>query len=432
MKKIIGLDFGTTNSAIALATEDGNVRLAKFPEHDNFTSTCRSVLYFNDKNRKPDGTPNALVGEDAIKSYLESENAGRLIQSVKSYLTSHSFTKTSLCNHSYALEDLIAIIIDKLKRQAQHQFGDIGSSIVVGRPVNFSGAKTKEDEELAINRIKTAVERCGFSDIIFEFEPIGAAYYYEKQLDHDELVLIADFGGGTSDFSLMHLGASTGKKENRFTSILGTDGVAIAGDTFDSRVVRNLVAPHLGFKSFYKATDKLLEMPSWIYERLGRWHHVCFLKTRENMNTLRELRGQAVEQKKIDALIYLIKEDLGYKLYRAIEETKVELSDKEKDLFLFKEILPFIEEIVTRKNFEDWIKIDIEAISSCIDRLLAKCKVSVKDVDSVFLTGGSSFVPAVRRIFQQRFGSDCLRGGEELTTVAKGLALRGLDRFIRD
>jgi hypothetical chaperone protein len=395
MKKIIGLDFGTTNSAIALATEDRNVTLAKFPEDDHFTTTCRSILYFNDKNRKADGTPTALVGQEAIKNYLEAETAGRLIQSAKSYLTSHSFTKTSLCNHSYTLEDLIAIIIDKLRKEAEHQFGDIGNSVVIGRPVNFSGAKTKEDEDLALNRLKTAVEKCGFKDIIFEFEPIGAAYYYEKQLDHDELVLIADFGGGTSDFSLMHLGASVSKKQNRATSILGTDGVAIAGDTFDSRIVRNLIAPYLGFKSFYKGVGKLLEMPYWIYEKLGRWHHVSFLKTRENINMLKEIRGQAVEPKKIDALMYLIKEDLGYKLYRSVEQTKVKLSDKETHTFVFKEILPFIEEIVTREHFENWISIDIEAISSCVNRLLANCGVSTKDVDSVFLTGGSSFLSRV-------------------------------------
>lgn len=425
MRKIIGLDFGTTNSAIALATEDGNVTLAKFPEGDKFTTTCRSVLYFNDKNRKPDGKPNALVGYDAIHSYLESETPGRLIQSAKSYLTSKTFTKTSLCNNSYTLEDLIAIIIEKLRKEAEKQFGDIGSSVVIGRPVRFSGAETKEDEDLALNRIKTAVEKNGFTDIIFEFEPIGAAYYYEKQLDHDELVLIGDFGGGTSDFSLVHLQAA--KKGN--TKILGTDGVAIAGDTFDSRIVRNLVAPYLGFKSYYRALDKLLEMPYWIYEKLGRWHHVSFLKSRETMNMLRELRGQAVDQKKIDALIYLIKEDLGYKLYGAVEQTKIELSDKEKSRFVFKEILPFIEEMVARENFDVWINKDIEAITSCIDRLMDNCGVCAKDIGSVFLTGGSSFVPAVRNIFKQRFGADRLRGGEELTTVAKGLALRGLDRY---
>lgn len=426
MKKVIGLDFGTTNSAIACATEDGNVTLVRFSEEEDFTTTCRSVLYFNDKNRKIDGTPNVLVGQEAIKGYLDSETPGRLIQSVKSYLTSHSFTKTSLCNKSYALEDLVAIIIDKLKREAESQFGDIGSSIVVGRPVNFSGAKTKEDEDLALNRLKTALGKCGFTDIAFEFEPIAAAYYYEKQLKNDELVLIADFGGGTSDFSLMHLGPSVSK---RASNILGTDGVAIAGDTFDSRIVRNLVAPHLGFKSFYKSIGKLLEMPYWIYEKLGRWHHVSFLKTKENMNILRELRGQAVEQTKIDTLIYLIKEDLGYKLYRSIEQTKVDLSDKESDTFVFKEILPFIEEEVLRKSFENWINTDLEAISKCVDRLLAKCEIATKDVNSVFLTGGSCLVPAVRKVFQDKFGSNRLRGGEELTTVAKGLALCGLDRF---
>jgi hypothetical chaperone protein len=428
MKKIIGLDFGTTNSAIACATEDGNVELAKFQGDNGFSTTCRSVLYFNEKNKEIDGTPIVSVGHEAIRDYLESETAGRLIQSTKSYLTSRTFTKTSLCNKPYTLEELISTIINRLRKQAENQFGDLGSSIVVGRPVNFSGAKTKEDEDLALDRLKIALEQCGFTDVTFEFEPVAAAYYYEKQLRKDELVLIADFGGGTSDFSLMRLGPFASKKRSRASNILGTDGVAIAGDTFDSRIVRNLVAPHLGFKSFYKSIGKSLEMPYWIYEKLGRWHHVSFLKTRETMNLLRELRGQALEQKKIDALIYLIKEDLGYKLYRSVEQTKVALSKQEKDKFIFKEILPFIEEVVLRESFETWINIDIKAISECVDRLLLKCEILPKNVDSVFLTGGSSFVPAVRKIFQDKFGAERLRGGEELTTVAKGLALRGLDR----
>jgi hypothetical chaperone protein len=426
MKKIIGLDFGTTNSAIAVATEDRNVRLAKFSHSDDST-TCRSVLYFNEKNRKKDGKPNALVGQDAIDAYLDSETPGRLIQSTKSYLTSRTFTKTLLCNTPYTLEELIAIIIEKLRKEAEKQFGDIGTSVVVGRPVNFSGANSKEDENFAISRLTLAVKKAGFNDITFEFEPIGAAYYYEKQLDHDELVLIGDFGGGTSDFSLIHLGPTM--RKNNTTRILGNDGVALAGDTFDSRIVRNLVAPHLGFKSSYKSFDKVLDMPYWIYEKLSRWHHVSFLKTQENMTTLRELKGQALEPKKIEALISLIKEDLGYKLYGAVEKTKVNLSSKEKSDFIFREILPFIEETVVRKDFDNWINKDIQAITDCVNRLLSNCGISNKDVDSVFLTGGSSFVPAVRKIFQQQFGAEKLRGGEELTTVAKGLALRGLDRF---
>jgi hypothetical chaperone protein len=201
----------------------------------------------------------------------------------------------------------------------------------------------------------------------------------------------------------------------------------VAGDTFDSTVVRRLVAPRLGLGAQYRSLfDRVLPVPGWIYERLERWHHLSFLKTRETMEMLRQMRARALEPEKLDALIHVVQEDLGYHLFRAVERTKYTLSEQATSAFRFHDPPVDIATQVQRPDFETWIDPGLQAIAQCVDGLLARCNVTPQEVDSVFLTGGSSFVPAVRQLFAQRFGAERLRGGDELTTVAKGLALRAL------
>jgi hypothetical chaperone protein len=192
--------------------------------------------------------------------------------------------------------------------------------------------------------------------------------------------------------------------------------------------VRSLIAPRLGRGSYYRSPfNKMLPVPSWLYTNLERWHHLSFLKSRKTMQILEELRLQALEPDKIDALIHLIDHDLGYHLYRAVEHTKIELSEKDVSRLVFHNGTLAIEELVTRSQFEGWIADELQAIAACIDRLLGRTGVSPSAVGSVFVTGGSSFVPAVRRLFEGRFGVACIRSGGELTSVARGLALRALD-----
>ncbi len=429
MRPVIGLDFGTTNSAIAIAAPGGEAVLTTFPEDDHRTTTFRSVLYFDPDHLEPTGKPRAIGGPGAITAYIQAETRGRLVQSMKSHLASTLFKHTAILGHSYTLEELIALIIHQLKAAAEAQFGEIGERVVVGRPAHFSGTTTEEEDAFALDRLRTAIQLGGFTEIEFELEPVAAAYQYEQQLDHDELVLIADFGGGTSDFCLIQLGPSARKRGRRQEDIIGTDGVAIAGDIFDSSLVRHLVAPQLGLGSEYRSLfNRLLPAPLWLYEKLERWHQLSFLKTRETMELLRQIRFGALEPEKIDALIQVVEEDLGYHLFRAVEHTKCELSTAVTSDFFFRDAFVDIREKVQRHEFEQWIAPEAQAIAQCVDRLLANCGATPQDVGSVFLTGGSSFVPAVRQIFAQRFGEQRLRGGEELTTVARGLALRALER----
>jgi hypothetical chaperone protein len=189
----------------------------------------------------------------------------------------------------------------------------------------------------------------------------------------------------------------------------------------------NRVAPKLGLGSHYTSLGKELPVPVWLYSQLSSWHRTVFLKDPKTMSVLREVRNQASEPGKVAALIQIISENLGYDLYRAVESTKVELTENEDAGFLFAHSSTNINDTLERWRFESWIQEDMQNIAECVKSLINQHNVNYGDIGSVFLTGGSSFVPYVRRFFARTFGSHKLRGGEELTTVAKGLALRALE-----
>src|SRR6266511_3087432 len=410
MREAVGIDFGTTNSALAVADQNGSSRLATFQsEEESALTTFRSILYFSAEERGVDRRPLVVSGPDAIRKYLEADGKGRLMQSMKSHLSSRSFTHTTIFGRNYTLDDLITIILRKLREAAEKNLGEFGRKVVIGRPVHFVGAKDGDDDDFALNRLKLA-----------------AAYQYEQSLDHDELVLIGDFGGGTSDFSLIRLGPAARRERDKRGNILGNDGVGIAGDALDAEIVLAVVAPRLGLGSHYRSIGKLLPMPSWLYQKLSSWHHVSFLKDHQTTSLLTQIRPQSLEPHNIDALLHIIWNDPRYKLSRSTERAKVELSNYGMSLFFFKDSPVEIREKVRRLDFETWIQPAISRIENCVERLLERCDVKPGAVDSVFFTGGSAFLPAVRRIFKRKFGADRLRGGEELTTVARGLALRAL------
>jgi len=426
LPRAFGLDFGTTNSALASARANGAVELARF----GAGSTFRSILYFEEDETSRSGKLRLVAGPDAIQSYLNARTPGRLIQSTKSYLASRLFSQTQIFNQTFSLEELIGILLRYLRNSAASQFGDLGAKLVVGRPVHFSGTKNQADDDFAVERLRQAFSLAGFDDVQFMPEPVAAAYKYQQRLDHDELVLIADFGGGTSDFSLVALQPKPAATNELNDRVIGNDGVGIAGDTFDSKLVRHLAAPALGLGSEYKSQfGKLLPVPNWLYEHLERWHYLSFLKTRKNMELLKQIRFQALAPEKIAALIDLVDHDLGYRLYQAIEAVKCRLSEQETSRFHFNELAIDIARVVLRGDFEKWIAPEIGAITACVERLLARCNIDGREVDAIFMTGGSSFVPAIRSIFENKFPHAAIRAGQEFTSVAEGLALYALEKL---
>ena len=244
-------------------------------------------------------------------------------------------------------------------------------------------------------------------------------------LDHDELILIGDFGGGTSDFSLLRVGPGARMRGHGKRDLLGYSGLGLAGDAFDARIVRKLVSPALGSNSDARSLNKILPaVPAWIYANLERWHYLSFLRTNNVREILKSARIRALEPAKIEALIAVVEQDLGYQLHQAIQRVKFALSQHESAEFRFHDGGLDLRIPVTRREFETWIVDDLRAIEASVDALLRSSGTDPGDVDRVFLTGGSSFVPAVRRIFTSRFGKERVRGGHEFTSVARGLALR--------
>lgn len=412
----IGIDFGTTNSSIARVTP-GGVELVRFA---NGSPSSRSILYLE---KVKQGILSSS-GAEAIARYLEAhsdgDRPGRLIQSLKSYLPVRSLTGTEVFGRHYTLEDLISRILGDLRVKAEAQFGVPVRHAVAGRPVKFVGAETAEDEEFALKRLRAAYKRAGFESITFELEPLAAAFAYQSTLDHEETILIGDFGGGTSDFSLVTVGPH-GKR-----NVLGNAGLPFAGDAFDARLVRKLIAPALGSDSLAQGLGKTLPaVPAWIYANLERWHYLSFLRTRNVLEILTSAEKRALEPEKIEALRALIDQDLGYQLHQAVQRTKNALSEREAAPFVFAGPEAGTLELrtsVTRGQFEEWIAPELAQIAETVDGLLASASASPRDVDRVFLTGGTSFVPAVRSIFESRFAGRVVTG-DEFTSVAQGLAL---------
>jgi hypothetical chaperone protein len=423
----IGIDFGTTNSSLARATGE-SVQLVRFCPGGGSTELFRSVLYLEQHKEAGRKRTQSWTGPWAIEKYLEAEHKGRLIQSLKSYLPSRLLTGTEVLGRHYTLEDLVSRMLADLRLHAERQFGVPVREAMVGRPVQFVGAENEEDEAYALGRLRHAFELAGYEKVEFEMEPVAAAYAYESTLDHDELIMIGDFGGGTSDFSLLHVGPGVRRRGRKAEDLLGNSGVGLAGDAFDARIVRKLVSPALGSDSMARSGQKILPaLPAWIYANLERWHYLSFLRTRSVMELLKGARARALEPEKIESLILLVDEDLGYQLHQAVQRVKFELSQNECAEFRFGEGGLQLRIAVTRTEFEGWIAKELAKIERCVDALLASSGVGARAVDRVFLTGGTSFVPAVRRIFESRFGVERVRTGNEFTSVASGLALRGAE-----
>ena len=435
----IGIDFGTTNSSIALARANGAVELLSFPTATTATESFRSVLYLEQRKQAGRTQIKGFTGPAAIEHYLDAEHKGRLIQSLKSYLTSRTLTGTEVFGRRYTIEDLISRILTDLRLNAERQFGQPILRATVGRPVRFVGAETDEDDAFAVDRLRKAFLHAGFEAVEFEMEPIAAAYAYESTLDHDELILIGDFGGGTSDFSLLHVGPGVRSRGRTAKDLLGNSGLGLAGDSFDARIVRKLVSPALGSNSFERsyalASDRPASIipaaPAWIYANLERWHYLSFLKTRNVAEILKSARARAQEPEKIEALINLIEEDLGYQLHQAVQRLKIELSHRDSAEFWFRDGSMDIVATVRRADFEGWIADELRSIERCVDSLLTSSNIMPGEVDRVFLTGGTSFVPAVRNIFEARFTAARVRTGNEFTSVARGLALRAAETSAR-
>jgi hypothetical chaperone protein len=292
--------------------------------------------------------------------------------------------------------------------------------------VRYVGAESDADNARAVERMRAALAMAGFSEVAFEFEPIAAALSYAERLDHEELILVADFGGGTSDFSLLRVGPHLPPGDS--SAILATGGVGLGGDSFDARIIDALVAPALGRDTTYRDTfGASTPVPHWLFLRLRRWHHLSFLKEASTLELLDHVQHGSSHPERIARLVSLVEDDLGLPLHQAVEACKVELSSKPNATLAQADLT--LQAPATRASFEKWVAPELASIDGVVTDVLARAGLHANDVDTVFATGGSALVPAVRARLAARFGERKLAGGEELTSVAWGLAARARQVF---
>jgi len=417
----LGIDFGTTNTVVALADATGPAHLVRFPAPEGELFAFRSCLSFHAGDRPSERA--IAAGPWAIEAYVEDPAETRFIQSFKSFAASESFSETTILSRRYRFEDLLSTFLLKLRAYAEAGLAELPQRVIVGRPVTFAGSAPSEP--LALSRYETAFTRLGFSEILYAYEPVGAAFFFARELTRDATVLVGDFGGGTSDFSIIRFERHAGEMR---AVPLGRSGVGVAGDAFDYRIIDNLVSPALGKGSSYESFGKVLPVPNRYYSAFARWDQLALMRASRDMREIRALVREAVEPQKIARLVETLDENYGYQLYRAVSRLKEALSADETAEFVFEAGSISLRGQVRRATFEGWIAPELARIEAAVDAALADANLAPEGIDRVFLTGGSSLVPAVRAIFHRRFEPSRIETGAELESIASGLALIGRER----
>ena len=412
----LGLDFGTTNSVAAIA-RGGVCDLLPLEAPDGPDAAFRSALCFWEDDTVKGGIA-AEAGPWAIAEYLEYPQGSRFLQSFKSVAANPTFEHATIFDRRYRFEDLGQTFLDKMAARSNGML-ERASRIVVGRPVEYAGHRP--DAALARQRYDLMFGKLG-AEVHYVYEPLGAAFSYASRISDPATILVADFGGGTSDFSVVRIEAPGAARR---CVPLGHAGVGIAGDRFDARIVEQLVMPLLGEGGSYRSFDKILEIPRGYFADFADWSRLALMRNRRTIAELEKLRKSALDPDAIGRMIAVIEEELGFPLHEAVGRVKRDLSRNEHAHFHFQGGGLSIEADVTRAQFETWIAPDIARIETAVDHVLEMSATTAATIDRVFLTGGSSLTPRVRRMFTERFGDDRIASGGELTSIAHGLALIG-------
>jgi hypothetical chaperone protein len=410
----LGLDFGTTNTVVSLRRENVVTTLTFNTRHGTL-DTVRTVLALWQDPSKP--TSSMAVGRDALAEFSEFPEDTRLIQSLKSYAANPLFRQTKILNKPYTFAALMREFLQQLFQLSTIDLAQV-TKITVGRPVKFAGYNP--DEKLALERYREVFAAIGIAHVEFVHEPVAAAHAFARRLTASATVLIADFGGGTTDFSVLRLNAPTDATPHH---VRGVGGIGIAGDQFDYRIVTNAILPHLGYNTTYQSMGgKILDLPKHVFNSLARWNELSFLRTTDEYEALKDLLPHSAEPEKLKRLFHIVDHSKGLGLYDAVSAVKLALSTQDHASLKFENIGGKNGIIVTRQDFESWIVEDLARIAKALSTTLDAIGCKDADIDSVFLTGGTSLVPAVRQFFATRFGNDKLHAGEELLSVAKGLS----------
>ena len=407
-----GLDFGTSNSTLGVA--------GRLVPLEGDSVTLPSAVFWD-----ADGAP-PRFGRAALAAYLEGED-GRLLRGLKSTLGSGLVQdRTRVGSRSVSFREVLARFIGQMKTRAEHAVGAELTRVVMGRPVHFVDDDAAAD--LAAQQVLEDIAReVGFAEVAFQFEPIAAALDYETTVTAEELVLIVDIGGGTSDFSVVRVGPLSAGKADRSADILANDGMRLGGTDFDRQFSLAEVMPDLGYLSATKGGEGT--MPRHYYLDLATWHRINTLYSDRVMADMKALRHEIDAPEKLDRMIRVLDGRQGHALAIAVEGAKIALSDAEATRLMLRPVTGGANPVATRERLDAALAASMDRVAARIGQVLAMAGTGPDQIATVFLTGGSSALPALRQVVAQVVPAARLARGDDLASVGTGLALEAARRF---
>jgi hypothetical chaperone protein len=411
-----GIDFGTSNSSIAVSL-DKNISLVPV---EGTSVTTPSAMFFLRKGNVP------FYGREAMNQFL-SRQPGRLMRSLKRVLGTPIMKQGTMVNGEHMkFDQIIATFLQNLKEKAEQQAGQEIENVVMGRPVNFidndSEANNRAQEELS-----KVARMLGFKHIDFQYEPIAAAFAHEVNVIGEKLALVADLGGGTSDFTVIRLSAKNIGKPDRTDDILANTGVRIGGNDFDKDLSLSAIMPEIGYKTTYGT--KNLEVPLRHYYDLSEWSKVNFLYTPKIISQTRQLLFESHDKRRYGRLLQVLEQETGHALLAVTEETKIALTDLERYDTPFTFIEEGLSTPVTREQFDNAIAQQISKVAAAAMQCLADAQVNPDNIELVILTGGTTEVPAVQAEFRNLFPNAAIADENKLSSVGLGLAYASQNKF---
>ena len=373
----------------------------------------RTLLYF----------PNPDIcyyGSEAIAQYIEQDMEGRLFRSFKSHLPNKNYLGTVIDNRIVTLESMVGIFLLELKKRAEKALGTSVTRAVIGRPARYSMDPVADG--FALHRMEKAAKFAGFTDVQFVPEPLAAAFDYRKQITSEKIVMIGDFGGGTSDFTLIRLRPDG--FDNR--DVLAIDGCPLAGDALDSVFMSHRLNEHFGGKSRYRLpmSSNVLSMPPGVTQRLNHPAHIVHLKEKDTYEFIREVKKcslTAQDKEAIERLFVLIEDQQIFPFFESIEKTKRDLSGSAEADFNFDYPSLEITQRFSAQQFIDWAMQTKTQIFEAMDRCLSSAGMTTDQVDLVCLTGGTAKVPFIQKELENRFGKEKLQTQAHFHSVLGGL-----------
>lgn len=414
MNNFCGLDFGTSNSSMGFL-HDGHIKLTEF---DTKTYIPSAIFFEFD-------APAPLFGNVAIQRYIDGKE-GRMIWSPKNALgTTLIHEKTFIENRQVSFKEVIGLIVKNIKDTCERQSQKDLTSIVVGRPV-FYNDKDKNLDNGAQDAMREILERLGFKHIEFEYEPVAAAAFYEQSIDDEQVALVVDMGGGTSDFTI----AKLNKQETNANKILSIGGIHIAGTNFDTRLNLKSLMPQLGLHSHYKTLEgHFMPIPPTLHKELATWHKIGFCYNKKNIAYVKAKIYCSDAPEKFERLLQTLERRLGHTLAIAVEKAKIALSSNDLAKIYLPELTPAIDFSVTRRELDDAINDDVEKIMESLKTTIANAQIVKERINVVFMTGGASLVPLVRNSILSFLPNAKLIEGDKFGSVATGLSLIASTKF---